>query len=318
MLHRLGFSQVKIAQALKVSRKAVQTALRGSARLRCGRKRVTTAYDDRVMKKAVTKDPHTASALVAAQLREAGVSVSSRTVRRRLQKEFKLTARRPAKKPLLSEKQRKARLAFCKAHVNKPAEWWDRVMFSDESTFKQVRGSGSNYVRRPSGLRLDPKYTMKTVKHPPCVMAWGAITAKGRAGLHIFSKGTKVNTEEYLKVVQQKVPVHMSISQTTLFQQDGAPCHTSRKAKEWFTRNDVELLPNWPSSSPDLNVIENCWSLMKKRVAAHHPTSEESLQAIIKHVWTHEVTSEYCHNLIRSMPSRLQAVIKNNGLPTKY
>ena len=78
---------------------------------------------------------------------------------------------------------------------SKSADWWTRVMFSDESTFQQLQGVGYNYVRRPPGERLNPKYTIKTVKHPPSVMMWGAGTANGRCGLHICEHRTKVRTE---------------------------------------------------------------------------------------------------------------------------
>ena len=276
-----GYSQRDIALRLHISRCAVQNALRlvdGSNRKRCGRKRKTTPREDRILKAVVTRSPHASSARVAHEARQRGADVSARTVRRRLSKDFNLVARRPAKKLLMTAKQIRARIAFCQRHKDKSATWWDRVMFSDESTFQQVRGVGTNYVRRPPGERLNPKYTIKTVKHPPSVMVWGAISVNGRCGLKIFDKGVKVNAAEYIKVLDTKVKVHMTVSGTTLFQQDSAPCHMARVTKRWFTDNAVDLLPDWPSNSPDLNVIENCWQVMKQKVAAHHPTSESDLK----------------------------------------
>jgi len=219
---------------------------------------------------------------------------------------------------MMNVKQLKARIAFCKLHRNKSADWWEQVTFSDESTFQQVRGCGTNYVRRPRGERLNPKYTVKTVKHPPCVMVWGAITAKGRCGLHIFDKGVKVNAAEYIKVLDSKVKLHMNITGSTLFQQDSAPCHTARVVKKWFEDNSVKLLADWPPNSPDLNVIETCWNLMKRKVSAHSPTSENDLKTILRQVWVNEISQEYCKTLIRSMPSRIQAVLKNRGYPVGY
>lgn len=49
------------------------------------------------------------------------------------------------------------------------------------------------------------------------------------------------------------------------FVQDNSPIHTSRPARTWFENNqDVTLIP-WPAKSPDLNVIENLWSLMVRQ-----------------------------------------------------
>jgi transposase len=319
VLKEEGYSQVQIASRLKISRCSVQNALRQPPRRsHSGLHRKTSTREDRFLKNIVVRSPHAASARIAQAARDHGIDISSRTVRRRLSQDFKLVARRPAKKPLMTEKQRLARIKFCKELRNKSAAWWDRVMFTDESTFSQVRGSGSNYVRRPVGERLNPKYTLKTVKHPPSLMVWGGITAFGRCGIEIFDKGVKVNAAKYIEVLEAKVKIHMQISGASVFQQDSAPCHTARVVKQWFIDNDVELLSNWPSNSPDLNVIENCWNLMKAKVAAHHPTSEMDLRRVLKLVWTTEITPDYCKSLVHSMPGRIEAVIKNKGFPTKY
>jgi transposase len=323
-LKGVGLSQRVIASRLHISKTAVYNALRleeeGDVlrRSNTGRKRKTTPRDDRLFKNIVIRSPHAGSARIAQTAKDHGINVSARTVRRRLSEEFKLVARRPAKKPMMTEKQRRARIKFCKEYRTKSADWWDRVMFTDESTFTQVRGTGSNYVRRPVGHRLDPKYTLKTVKHPPSLMVWGGITAAGRCGLEIFDKGVKVNSAKYIEVLDTKVKIHMHITGSTILQQDSAPCHTAKVVKKWFEDNHVQVLSNWPSNSPDLNVIENCWNIMKKKVAAHHPTSEVDLKKILRKVWATEITADYCKTLVRSMPRRIDAVLRNKGLPTKY
>ncbi len=106
-LNSLGYSQSKIANKLKISRCAVQNALRrrnSSKRKNCGWKRVSSAREDRFMKKIVAESPHTSSARIAHLLSEQGKKLRARTVRRRLSEEFNLVARRPAKKPLLTQK----------------------------------------------------------------------------------------------------------------------------------------------------------------------------------------------------------------------
>ena len=57
---------------------------------------------------------------------------------------------------------------------------------------------------------------------------------------------------------------------------------------------------------------------MKRKVAAHRPTSEIDLVKVLKQVWTTEITPEYCKTLVNSMPNHIKAVLDNKGYPTKY
>ena len=75
---------------------------------------------------------------------------------------------------------------------------------------------------------------------------------------------------------------------------------------------------DWPGNSPDLNPIENVCSLLKNKVADRQLTSAQEMETAIKLVWIHEITPEYCRNLVESMPRRLQAVLNNRGGHTKY
>jgi transposase len=98
-MHAEGHSQVFISQQLKISRCAVQNAIKAGRpicnRKNCGRKRKTTPRDDRVLKQVVTSSPHTSAARLVQVLKERGTNISQSTVRRRLSKEFNLVARRP-------------------------------------------------------------------------------------------------------------------------------------------------------------------------------------------------------------------------------
>ena len=98
------------------------------------------------------------------------------------------------------------------------------------------------HVWRPSGERYHEKYTVPTVKPPPSQMVWGAMSAAGTSGLYFLTPGTTMNGEKYVKVLQEKLQLHMTIHQCDIFMHDGAPCHRSRVIKKFFGE---KIFDNW-------------------------------------------------------------------------
>jgi hypothetical protein len=192
-----------------------------------------------------------------------------------------------------------------------------KVMFSDESTFSQF-ASYVRHVRRPKKQRYNVRYVVPRVKQAPTSMVWACFSGRGTGGIWFMPKNTTINGAVYLSILQDKLQLHMNNHGCTIFQHDGAPCHRTAAVSRWLTQQGMEVLGPWPGSSPDLNPIENLWTIMKQKVTEQQPTSAESLINAIKRVWTNEITAEYCATLVSSMPARIKAVLENKGRYTKY
>ena len=67
-------------------------------------------------------------------------------------------------------------------------------------------------------------------------------------------------------ILQRKLCEKLSNS---IFQQDGAPAHTSKLNQEWCRLNLPAYWAKevWPGNSPDLSPIENLWAVVKQDIS---------------------------------------------------
>ena len=243
--------------------------------------------------------------------------VSRRTVQRYLKKR-NVCFRRAAKKPLLTRRHRRLRLAWARAHAHWTDEDWMQVLFSDETTIEIHSDRTRRGCYRTPQQRLRPGFTVRTVKHPAKLMLWGCF-GNGKVG-GLYPVVGVIDSHAYIAIMRKAV----SQAEHAVFggcnfvlQQDNAPCHMSRTTHRWFTRHQIALL-DWPPMSPDLNPIENLWGLLKKRVHVRGPFKSLAELGEAAQVCWEGFGQEVLLRLIRSMPERVKQVIASKGRATKY
>lgn len=284
-----------------------------------GRPRLSNTRQDRLLIRSQLKDRTSSSATLAETWNEAGVSASTRTVRRRLF-DSGLKSRRAAKKPFLSRKNISDRLKFCRKYKDWTVEDWGKVIFSDEAPFRLFGASGKSLVRRRKGERFHQSCVIPTVKHPDTVHVWGCFSSRGIGTLTILPKNTAMNAKWYLNVLKDHLlPTiqEQSLGTNCFFQHDGAPCHTARMITKFLNDKNIEILKPWPGNSPDLNPIENLWAIIKRAVDKQKPSNCEQLKELITQEWNN-ISAETIENLLKSMPKRIETVLKKKGCHSKY
>lgn len=193
---------------------------------------------------------------------------------------------------------------------------WKAVVFSDEKKFNLDGPDGYNYYFHD--MRKEECFLSR---HHSCtggVMVWGAISFYGTCELQFVS--SKMNANVYKTVLQKAFPQFSEIFgpiQWT-YQQDNAPIHIARVIKQRIKDQNVNLL-EWPPYSPDINIIENIWGLLSRRVYEGGRQFEDSATLVeaIKKAWSTISLSEI-EKYYDSLSTRMFEIIKNKGGHTKY
>ncbi len=243
------------------------------------------------------------------------LSASRETVNRELLREGYKAYRAPAKL-LLTKENIEQRYRFAKQLESWGGVRWRTVVFSDESAFRLVDPNGRIFVRRMEEESLEPFSYQTSVSSSKMVMIWGAISSAGPGPL-VRIQG-KLDGEEYLNLFRYRLwryyPGLYDGSQ--IFQDDNATPHTSDIVNEWFAKHSIRRM-DWPSRSPDINIIEDVWNKLKFEMRGKIFETQDDLWKEIKQQWQN-LSQEFIDGLYASLPNRIQAILRACGGATKY
>lgn len=276
-----------------------------------GRPRKYDERDARVIVKSALKERRATSFDLANRFTK---PIAASTVRRILVARG-VKCRTAIQKYVISPVNQKIRVAFAKSHKIWNKENWNKVCFSDESRF-ELCSSGKVKLRLRRGEEMQhalPKMQMGGGS----VMVWGMITSVG-VGPLVRVNGT-MDQERYIKLLGDHVySNYPSIFEADglIYQDDNAPAHRALNVKSWKSDMNMNFM-DWPAQSPDLNIIENVWGLLKKRLKGRKFESEDELWDAIKLLWF-KIPQEFIDKLYNSCPRRMEEVIKMKGRATKY
>lgn len=285
---------------------------------RTGRPTALTERERRDIVRKVKVDPFISTPKLQVEVKERfGKDVNCRTLQNYVRKAG-FRARMARKKPLISKRNQRRRLAFARKHIKKPISFWNSILWSDESKINLFGADGANKVWRRPNEALKPRNLIPTVKHGGgSIMVWGSMASNGVGQLEFID--TKMNAEVYVDILGHNLKQSarkLKLESKFTFMQDNDPKHTSRKAVDFFKKNKVKVL-DWPAQSPDLNPIEHLWDVLKRRLRESHSSNLHELRRKVREVWD-GILPEVTRNLVNSLPRRLEAVIAANGGPTKY
>jgi transposase len=319
-----GTSTADIARQLRLDRRFVTRWRQRISKVgsisdadRSGRPRTRTAVVVKRVRVKLCGKTRKSTRAVAAELTAAGTSVSQMTVVRAAH-DAGLMPHRPAKRPLLTVADKARRLNFARQHINTD---WHRVLFVDESTrtLYAAPNPHNDRVWAPRGSSVQPVEQRQSTWPASAVRMCGGVSAAGKTRLHLYSK--RLDADSYCHILSSVLlpdgNALFSSGDWTLLH-DRAPYHRAAAVMSFLSEHHPQhMSAAWPPHSPDLNVIENVWSIVKHAVDSERPTTRAALERTVRRAWAC-VPQQQIDNMIRSMPQRLRAVIDARGGHTTY
>ena len=253
----------------------------------------------------------------------------------RITKDLGIRARKQRLVQRLTFHHKAKRLAFAQGHLSVDFSKW---MFTDahQIYIGVARHKGSSTTMVPRGVNPTVEYT----KDPPRIKVYGGITVHGFTRLLLVTGTTGrrsryldatnkrakgVGSEEYRKDVLPwlfQEGKRLFKKRKWTFQQDGDGAHRSKETtdvlRQMSTRENVQVVFDWPPMSPDLSPIENAWALLDRKVAALQPTTLDELIGAAQRAWKELSQAGMGKRLVESVPRRLEEVVQMKGDRTKY
>jgi transposase len=214
---------------------------------------------------------------------------------------------------------------------------WDSVVWTDESSIKTGEVVGRQRVTRLPGEAFLPECIIPTYPHgQKSIMVWGCI-AHGRKGPIILLQtqpkvvnkygrrsGGGINAQGYAEQVISGplmgflLAIQEEQRKEIFVVEDGAPPHRGKAARDTRKTLGIIQLPH-PPNSPDLNLIEDLWYLLKKQVSCTPGSGNSTAQLweATQQAWA-SITDEEVAKYTGTMNEQVQAVIEAKGYNSRF
>ncbi|GBM96008.1 Transposable element Tcb1 transposase [Araneus ventricosus] len=124
---------------------------------------------------------------------------------RNILRKYNFHGRVARRKPFISKEHLRALLEFAKSYIKKPPEFWNSVLFVDESKYNVFGSNGKQMVLRKPNSELEMKNLTPSVKPGGgSQMVWGCMSVVGVGNLH-FIDGM-MDKYMYLDILKQNLP----------------------------------------------------------------------------------------------------------------
>ncbi|EYC44053.1 hypothetical protein Y032_0473g2095 [Ancylostoma ceylanicum] len=174
----------------------------------------------------------------------------------------------------LSENQRSARVKKCRALLERAVgDAHMRMLFTDKKLFTIEQVYDPQNDRLYAGNSREAEAAGRTVSrslHPALVMVFARVSATGQTPVFV-GKAVRIDKKIYLGILRNHLlrwATEHYKNGYWILQQDGAPAHRAKSTQDWCLANlpDFISASEWPTNSPDLNVLDfSIWAMLEQK-----------------------------------------------------
>ncbi len=167
---------------------------------------------------------------------------------------------------------KKARKQFAEDKQTKDMDYWNHVLWSDETKINLFGSDGVKRVWWQQGEEYKDKCVLPTVKHgSDCVMVWGCMNA---AGSSLREPWIPTCTVTY-----------WSSTWSPPFRDCAAGQYSNMITTTVLLMKLRVKVMDWPSMSPDLNPIDHLWGILKWKVEERKFSNIHQLCDVVMEEW---------------------------------
>ena len=307
---------VEIAKRLKRDHRTIKNYVENINTARKKRsdagKRKVTSREMRKIKFALAKNPLASSKTIFEQ---SGIDRPCRKTRCNILNDIAKNTK-PGSRPPLTKQHKAKRVKWATDYIKCD---FSTVIFTDEC--RATLDGPDGFSRGWIGNGFHTPFRLRRQQGGGGVMFWAGICGDTLIGPFMVEEGVKMDSEAYANFLKQNFfkwyrSQTLSFKRKCIFMQDNAPSHASRYTRNFLASKgfkDAKLMV-WPPASPDLNPIENLWSIVKRKLyeAGKQYNSKNELKEAIKECCK-TISTETIKNLTSSMDKRLVKILERHG-----
>ena len=143
------------------------------------------------------------------------------------------------------------------------------------------------------------------------VGVWEAISYFGKTSLYLYEEN--FDADIYINFLKEAMLEMKEFSgeENVVMQMDNARYHWTNQVLQFYQKNNIKVI-DWPPYSPDLNPIENLWSIMKDKLKGKKFISMRSLKSKLIKLWEN-IDEDLVKRLCESIYNRIDTWMETKG-----